>query len=431
LVTARGHREGNLNVEVHMTHRRHGIAALAALLLVGALVAGCGGNRLAEAHPDQVGVDSKSKTITIGATAAKTGSSAAFYESSLGAQAMVAQLNAKGGINGWKLKYVVVDDGYEPNRAVSGVKQLVEQDKVFALVSMFGTPSNAATMPYVVQHQVPDVGFAMQTGIVARKYPDAKNLFGYIPPYANLAAFVVHYLAQSHTAAVSIAYQDDDSGKGAQAGLQAQAKAENMKVGVEVPVPTSATAFAGYAGRLAAARAPAVLLWMPPALAAGLIKACAAVGYKPKWVAPFFAPVPSFFDALGPLAEGVEFESWLEPLDSGSTGMGQFLAAMKQHTPVKNPSINAELGWIGMGIFAAGLAKATEGGRTPSRESVMQALNSGETFHPGELTMTVSYGGESRVPGAVQDRILRYQDGRLQVVFGPAEGIALPVQLLR
>lgn len=418
-----------------LSYRERGVAAATAVALLGLTLTGCGGQRLADAHAngggDQVGVDVKTHTITIGATAAKTGSSAAFYESSLGAQAMVAKVNAAGGVNGWKLNYVVVDDGYEPNRAVAGVKQLVEQDKVFALVSMFGTPSNAATMPYVVQKQVPDVGFAMQTGIVAKKYADAKNLFGYIPPYANLAAFVAHYLGQSHVDAVSLAYQDDDSGQGAQAGLRAQAGTEHLRIGVEVPVPTSATAFDGYAGRLAAAGAPAVLLWMPPALASGIIKASAAIGYHPRWLAPFFVPIPSFFDALGPLADGVEFESWLEPLDSGSTGMSAFLAAMKQYTSVQKPSINAELGWLGMGIFVAGLTKATEGGKTPTRQSLIDTLNNGETIRPGDLATAVSYSAQSRVPGAVLDRILRWHGGRLEPVYGPTAGISLPVELLR
>jgi branched-chain amino acid transport system substrate-binding protein len=404
---------------------------LLALILI-AVVGGCGGRRLGGTTASDDGVDEGSKTITIGATAAKTGPAAAFYESSLGAQAYVAKVNAAGGVNGWKLKYIVLDDGYEPTRAVDGVKRMVEQDRVFALVSMFGTPSNAATMPYVVQRGIPDVGFSMQTGIIAHKYPTATNLFGYIPPYANLAAFVVHYLAtQRHDPSISFAYQDDDAGAGALAGVKHQAGADHIRVAGQVPVATGTADFAGYAGRLAAAKAPSVFLWMPPAQAAGLIKATAAVGYKPHWVAPFFTPVPTLFDTLGKQAEGMEFESWLQPLDSKTEGMQAFLAAMRQHTQVKSPSINAELGWLGMGVFVHGLERATAGGKAPSREGLMSALNDGQQFEPGQLGVTIRYGGGSRIPGATRDRILRYQGGRLVTVIGPAAGPTVPQDVLR
>src|SRR5947209_14869799 len=50
------------------------------------------------------------------------------------------RLNARGGINGRRVSLKTLDDGYEPPRAAANTKQLIEQDRVFALFGSVGTP---------------------------------------------------------------------------------------------------------------------------------------------------------------------------------------------------------------------------------------------------------------------------------------------------
>ena len=42
-------------------------------------------------------------------------------------------VNEAGGVNGRKIKFISLDDGYNPSKTVEMVRQLVEQDKIFAL----------------------------------------------------------------------------------------------------------------------------------------------------------------------------------------------------------------------------------------------------------------------------------------------------------
>src|SRR5579883_1192573 len=42
-------------------------------------------------------------------------------------------VNAAGGINGRKINFISLDDGYSPPKTVEVVRQLVEQEKIFAL----------------------------------------------------------------------------------------------------------------------------------------------------------------------------------------------------------------------------------------------------------------------------------------------------------
>jgi len=74
-------------------------------------------------------------TIKVGALLAVTGPA-----SFLGApeaktlEMLVSQINAKGGIDGNKVELVIKDTGASPEKAISFAKQLIEEEKVFAII---------------------------------------------------------------------------------------------------------------------------------------------------------------------------------------------------------------------------------------------------------------------------------------------------------
>src|ERR1700679_2476803 len=57
------------------------------------------------------------------------------------------QVNAAGGINGRKIKYVVEDNQYQVPRSVQAANKLINRDGVFIMVANDGTPMNNAVMP--------------------------------------------------------------------------------------------------------------------------------------------------------------------------------------------------------------------------------------------------------------------------------------------
>jgi branched-chain amino acid transport system substrate-binding protein len=77
----------------------------------------------------------KAETIKVGAILAVTGGA-----SFLGApeartlEMLVEEANAKGGIKGNKIELIVKDSGGSPEKAISFAKQLIEEDKVFAII---------------------------------------------------------------------------------------------------------------------------------------------------------------------------------------------------------------------------------------------------------------------------------------------------------
>src|SRR6476620_1363947 len=122
-------------------------------------------------------------------------------------------VNAAGGINGRKITFLSMDDGYSPPKTVEVVRQLVEQDKIFALFQSLGTPCNTAIHKYMNQRKVPQLYVA--TG--ASKWGDPKNFpwtMGFQPDYHTEGViYAKHMLANVKDAKVGILMQNDDFGR--------------------------------------------------------------------------------------------------------------------------------------------------------------------------------------------------------------------------
>src|SRR6185437_11921766 len=122
-------------------------------------------------------------------------------------------VNAAGGINGRKVTFLSMDDGYSPPKTVEVVRQLVEQDKIFALFQPLGTPCNTAIHKYMNTKKVPQLFVA--TG--ASKWGDPQHFpwtMGFQPDYNTEGQiYAKHLLANVKDAKIGILMQNDDYGK--------------------------------------------------------------------------------------------------------------------------------------------------------------------------------------------------------------------------
>ncbi|KAF0248550.1 MAG: serine/threonine protein kinase, partial [bacterium] len=90
--------------------------------------------------------------ILMGMSAAFSGSAKELgRQMKLGIDTYFNEVNDNGGINGRKLNLVSLDDGYEPNRALKSMKDLIEDRKVFGIIGNVGTPTAEVTVPYSVE----------------------------------------------------------------------------------------------------------------------------------------------------------------------------------------------------------------------------------------------------------------------------------------
>ena len=142
-------------------------------------------------------------------------------------KAYFAYVNDHGGVNGRKIDFKVLDDGYDPSKTVPLTQQLVEQDKVFAIFGSLGTAPNLSTWGYLNTHKVPQVliatgdsywGFC-RTSVRRQEVPVDDRLAAGLPGRVQ-ALRQVHRLRTCRNAKIGVLYQNDSYGKNYYAGLR-------------------------------------------------------------------------------------------------------------------------------------------------------------------------------------------------------------------
>ena len=183
------------------------------------------------------------KEIKIGNIMPYSGPASAYGVIGKAMQAYWDMVNAQGGVNGRKIKFVSVDDGYNPAKTVEQARKLVEEEEVLLLFAPLGTPPNSAIHKYMNQKKVPQLFVA--TG--ATKWGDPKNFpwtMGWQPPYTGEGKiYAQHLLETMPNAKIAILFQNDDYGKdylkGFEDGLGEKGRAQIVsKVSYEVTDPT-------------------------------------------------------------------------------------------------------------------------------------------------------------------------------------------------
>jgi branched-chain amino acid transport system substrate-binding protein len=179
--------------------------------------------------------------IQLGSSVPLSGEAAIAGNVARGAEAYFKYLNAKGGVNGRKIKFTYLDDGYDPGRAVNNTIRLVQQEQVFAMFSSLGTNNNLAVRRLLNDSKVPQLYVSSGATTFGRDYKKYPWTIGYIPPYSEEGEIYGRYIVKNiKKPKIAILYQDDDYGRdlvtGLRRGLGAKAKSIVARVGYD---PTS------------------------------------------------------------------------------------------------------------------------------------------------------------------------------------------------
>src|SRR6201989_3043408 len=139
------------------------------------------------------------------------------------------EANAKGGINGRKIRYVVEDSQYQVPRAVQAMNKLLNNDKVFMTLQDGGTPMNNATWPMAIEKDTPKL--LPLTAARSMYEPFHRLKFSQTSSYVDqMRAGTKYFVEQRGKKALGVMYQDTDFGKDVLAGVTLQAEADNLKI---------------------------------------------------------------------------------------------------------------------------------------------------------------------------------------------------------
>jgi branched-chain amino acid transport system substrate-binding protein len=253
--------------------RQRRIAALAT-----AVIAITSGSALAQKKYDTGASDTE---IAIGNIMPYSGPASAYGVIGKTEEAYFNKINAEGGINGRKIKFVTYDDAYSPPKAVEQVRKLVESDEVLLVFNPLGTPSNSAIQKYLNAKKVPQLFVA--TG--ATKWNDPKDFpwtMGWQPSYQSEAHIYAKYLMKEKPdAKIAVLFQNDDFGKDYLKGLKDALGAKASMIIAEESYETSEPSIDGHIVKLKASGADVFLSITTPKFAAQAIKKLAEIDWHP------------------------------------------------------------------------------------------------------------------------------------------------------
>jgi branched-chain amino acid transport system substrate-binding protein len=336
------------------------------------------------------------------------------------------KVNAEGGINGRMVKYITLDDGYNPAKTVEMTRKLVEEDEVLLVFQPLGTPSNSAIHKYMNTKKVPQLFVA--TG--ATKWGDPKNFpytMGWQPSYQSEAKnFATHILETKPGAKIAILYQNDDYGKDYLKGFEDALgdKGKTMivsKVTYEVTDPTVDSQIVS----LKASGADTFFNVTTPKFAAQAIKKAAEIGWKPThYLNSVSSSVASVLVPAGvENAVGIYTANYIkdptDPQFQKGKEWDDWLAWMKKYHP--SGSLTDNFNVYGYTV-AQGLTQVLkQAGDNLTRDNVMKQAASLDMTLPMLLPgVNVKTGPDDFYP--IEREQLGRFDGKTWVLFGKVYG---------
>ncbi len=169
------------------------------------------------------------------------------------------EVNAKGGINGRKIRYIVEDNQYQVPRSIQAANKLINRDHVFLMIANGGTPMNNAVMPDQLAKGVPNM-FPL-TSARSMYEPFHRLKFGLVSWYYDQMRAAVKLLVEKHGKKKLCAmYQDTDFGRDVIDGVRDQLKAMNLKLAGETAHKPTDADFSASVARLRDADCDVLLL---------------------------------------------------------------------------------------------------------------------------------------------------------------------------
>jgi len=223
-----------------------------------------------------------STSILLGGTSPLTGPAAAYASVARGANAYFQYVDARGGVAGRKIQYEYLDDAYNPAQSVQVTRQLVEQDKVFAVFNSLGTEQNLAVRDYLNQLKVPQLFVASGATTWGRDTAQHPWTIGFQPSYQAEGWVYGKYVAKTRRKArVAVIFQNDDYGKDLLIGLKRGLEQSSSKVIAAQPYEVTAADVSSQIAKLEASGANVLAVFATPKFAIQSIVYANRLAWRP------------------------------------------------------------------------------------------------------------------------------------------------------
>ena len=365
--------------------------------------------------------------IKIGSTMPYSGPASAYGTIGRAEAAYFKMINDQGGINGRKINFISLDDGYSPPRTVEQVRKLVEQEQVLFLAGTLGTPPNSAIHKYVNAKGVPHI--FLNTG--ATKWGDPKNFpwtVGFNLNYQAEGKIYANYILETKPdAKIAILFQNDDYGKDYVKGLkdglgEKAAKMVIAEVSYEVTDPTVDSQIV----TLKASGADTFFNVTTPKFAAQAIRKVHDIGWRPLHILNQVSAsvgavlIPAGLDKSIGLVTANYFKDPIDPQWQNEAEFKAYSVWMKKYFP--EGDMRDSLNIVGY-LVAQGVVHVLKAcGDDLSRENIMKQMTSIKDLQVPMMLPGIKWNTSASDFFLIESAQLQRFDGKGWVRFGKVLG---------
>ncbi|MCA1415738.1 ABC transporter substrate-binding protein [Bradyrhizobium sp. NBAIM20] len=304
-------------------------------------------------------------------------------------EAYFNKINAEGGINGRKIRFISYDDGYSPPKTVEQARKLVESDNVLLIFGSLGTSTNSAIRKYMNEKKVPQLFVASGASKwnAPKQYPWT---MGWQPSYVSEARIYAKYIMKEKpNGKIGVLYQNDDFGKDYLNGLKEGLGAKASMIVREEAYDTSEPAIDERVVKLKAAGADIFISLTNQKFAAQGIKKAAEINWHPMHIiSNVSASVSGVLEPAGiEVSQGILSATYTkdgsDPQWNADDGMKKFYSFLAQYEPRAN---KLDAGVVYGYAAAQTIVKVLQMcGDDLTRENVMKQAASLKDFAPDTL----------------------------------------------
>ena len=303
----------------------------------------------------------------------------------MGIQAAFQEANRAGGVHGRMLNLTSFDDGYEPDRSITQVREVISSDDYIGLIGPVGTPTSKATQPLATEANVPFIGPFTGAGFL--RDPALRNVLNMRATYdAETAAWVNHLVDDLGLTDIAILYQDDGFGRVGLSGVTKALDARGMSLVAEGSYTRNTVAVKSALLEIRKAKPQAIVMVGAYRPLAAFIKLAKKMKMDPVFMTISFVGSKALAAELGADGEGVIVSQVVpEPWDTTMPVVAEYQAAMTAMDPAAEPGFVSLEGYV-TGRLAIEALRAA--GPDLTRDALLAALQGLETIDLGGMVLT-------------------------------------------
>jgi ABC-type branched-subunit amino acid transport system substrate-binding protein len=331
-------------------------------------------------------------------------------------------INARGGINGRKIRFISYDDSSDPRTALEQTRKLVERDKVLLMFGSFGTPGNFAVRPYLNDNSIPQLFVASgdQEWNRPRAFPWT---MGWQPPFRAEGQIFANYIeAYFPRRAIAVLWQNDQFGRDLYSGLEESVGDVAGRIVADMTFNISDKSIERQIDILQASGAEILVFDGAPAIAALAIRRAADIGWHPVFLLDNASA--SIANALRPAglqnATGVISTAFLkdasDPTWRNDPGMKEWSSFMDKYYPDGDKDDpGAVFGYAAAETLAQVLRQC---GDDLSRANIMRQAASLVHYHSSVLLPRIAINTSATEFRPIEQMRLVQFDGRTWIPIG-------------